>query len=102
MRGFSDANGSWKMICSDRRAFRSASPSRLDEVLAVEARFAVDVGAAAQQLHERLAGRRLAAPGFADERERPAGLQRERDAVDRLHVPDVRFSTPWRIGKCTR
>ena len=41
------------------------------------------------QAQERAADRRLAAPRLADEPERLAALDRERDAVDRLHVADV-------------
>ena len=56
-----------------------------------------DVGAVEDDLprgrlvepQERAADRRLAAARLADQPERLAALDRERDAVDRLHVPDV-------------
>ena len=41
------------------------------------------------QAQEGAADRRLAAPGLADEPERLAALDPERDAVDGLHVADV-------------
>jgi hypothetical protein len=44
MRGLSDAKGSWKMICTSRRAARSASPSSCEQVAAVQQGLALDLG----------------------------------------------------------
>ena len=36
LRGFSDAYGSWKIICMSRRSSRSSPPLQLGDVVAVE------------------------------------------------------------------
>ena len=72
-RGFSDEIGSWKIIFMRVRVLRSSSPSSL--VMSVPSNSTLpDFGA--RQLHDRLAGRRLAATRLADEAERLARLAR--------------------------
>ena len=86
VRGSSDANGSWKMICIRRRNGLSLLPLERRDVGAVEhdaARGRLD------QPQQRAADRRLATARLADEAERLAATDREADVVDRLHVADL-------------
>ena len=85
IRGSSEPYGSWKMICIRRRILRSPSDLRLDQVDAVEGDLALRRLA---QPDQRAPGRALAAAGLADQPERLAATDGERDAVDRLHRPD--------------
>ena len=83
LRGFSDAYGSWKIICISRRNGRSSfrdscvmsAPSNIDR----PARRLVEA-------HEQAAEGRLAAARLADHAERLAPAHLERDAVDRVHL----------------
>ena len=85
-RGFSDAYGSWKIICIRFRSGRSSLSPRC--VMSVPSKTIVPpVGS-----YRRRSARPtvdLPQPGLADEAERLAALDSERDAVDRLHVADV-------------
>ena len=71
-RGFSDENGSWKMICSRVRAWRSASPSSAPRSVSPSCDAA---GGDRRQPHHRERGRRLAGARFADERQRGAAAR---------------------------
>ena len=82
MRGLRLANGSWKIICMRLRCSRRARLAELEDILAVEQHRAAQ---RLDQPHHRAAGRRLAAAGFADQRQRLAGLQAEGDVLDRVH-----------------
>ena len=82
MRGLSEANGSWKMICSAPRRPRMSRIGQREEVAAFEVHGAR--GRLEQAQHEP-AGRRFAAARFADERQRLADGDLEAHAVDRPH-----------------
>ncbi len=90
-RGDSDPNGSWKTICMSLRKGRI---SRVGE--AVDAFSNVgDRPFGGDEPQDREPERRLAGAGFADDAERLAGAQLERQAVDRLDVVD---RAPQRAG----
>ena len=82
MRGLRLANGSWKIICMCLRALAQLVPVELQHVLAVEQDRA---GYGLDQPHDRAAGGGLAAAGFADKRQRLAGLHAEGDVLDGMH-----------------
>ena len=78
-RLFSDAYGSWKTICISRRSRRSSRGGRREDVGRVE------VDAARGRLVEpeqQPRERRLARAGLADEPDRLAAVEHERDVVD--------------------
>jgi len=87
-----------------RHAVATDGPALLDrhleDVLAVEQNLAGGVGGVArQQLHGREGGDRLAAAGLADHAQRFAGVQVERDAVDRLgHAAAADFKVGAKIS----
>ena len=86
VRGSSDANGSWKMICIRRRNGLSCCSRQRRDVGAVEQ----DPAAGRlDQPQERATDGRLAAARLADEAERLAATDGEADVVDRLHVADL-------------
>ena len=82
MRGLSEANGSWKMICMSRQSARNAPMCERADVLALKPDFA---GGRLDQAQDAAAGGRFAGAGFADEAERLALLDVEADAVDGMH-----------------
>ena len=84
LRGFSDANGSWKTICISRRSGRSRSRRSPCVMSVPRKRIVPSVGL--EQPQHRARQRRLAAARLADEAERLALAQRERHVVDRVHV----------------
>ena len=91
IRGFSDPNGSWKMICIFRRSGRSSSWLSVGDVAALEldrSRRRLD------QAEDRPAKRRLAAAGLADEAEDLARADVEVDAVDRVDRRDLALEEP--------
>ena len=96
LRGLSEANGSWKIICicAAHRAQVAARPA--DELLACESHRA---GRRGRQLQDRPAQRRLAAPGFADQPECFAFAEREADAVDRAHPCDLAVDDHARLDR---
>ncbi len=80
-RGLSDEIGSWKIICIRVRASRMSLRDIVVRLLALELDGApVRPG----ELHDRPAGRALAAPGLADEAERFAAPDVEADAGHRV------------------
>ena len=84
MRGFSDAYGSWKIICARLRKRLSAAPLSVLDLLAVEAHRAV--GGPVQAEHGA-AGGGLAGARLADQGQRLAARDLEADAVDGMqHV----------------
>ena len=80
--GFSDANGSWKIIWTRRQYARNARPPRTVIGLAVQPDVA---GGARVELGQQPGHRRLAGAGLADQRGHPAPAQGEVDVVDRVH-----------------
>src|SRR5712691_3196253 len=78
-------------ILEDGRDPPPADPAHLGlallyQILALELDAAAhDTGARREQADDRVAGRGLAATGFSDEAEGLSGLDREADAVHRLH-----------------
>ena len=63
-------------------------PAQADQVLALEEDLpARDLRGLAQDLHDRVPGRRLAAAGLAGEADDLAGVDGEVDVVDRAHAP---------------
>ena len=91
MRGFSDAYGSWKTICSSRRTGRIWPALEVRDVAALEDDLP---GRRLEQLDDRAAERRLAAAGLADDTERLAAVTVEVDAVDGAHLADVALEDP--------
>ena len=96
MRGFSDEYGSWKTIWMSARYGRIARRLKRARSAGPEAalieNLALDLDAVthrAQDVDDGAADGRLAAAGFADEPERLAATERERDAVDRSHLADA-------------
>ena len=86
LRGFSDEYGSWKIICISRRSSISCLALDVGDLLALE----LDRAAGrVEQPQQQAAGGRLAAAGLADEAERLAALDVERDAVDGVHGADL-------------
>src|SRR5258708_37688175 len=81
LRGFSDAYGSWKTICTSPRIGRSA-PGEPRDVLAVE-----DDRSAGQLLppDDATAEGGFAAAGLADQAERLPGPDLDADVVDGVH-----------------
>ena len=65
--------------------------ARAEQFLAPKADGTADARLVRQQTDDRERGDRLAGPRFADERQRAAGRQRKRHAVDRLRHPAVRL-----------
>ena len=88
LRGLRLANGSWKIICMRRRTARRPRLPSPSDVLALEADRA---GGRLDQPQDRAAGRRLAAAGLADQRQRLAGAAARRTR-----------SRPRGRGRCTR
>ena len=86
IRGSRLAYGSWKIICIRRRRRRSSAP--LTSVTSTPSKTIRPAGRRVEP-DDRPAGRALAAARLADQAERLAAAQRERDAVDRPHVADV-------------
>ena len=85
-RGFSDAYGSWKIICMSRRSPRSSLP--LSAVMSWPSnQILPSVGI--EQPHHDARERGLAASGLADQAERLAGIDLEVHTVDRVHVADL-------------
>ena len=80
MREFSDAYGSWNTICTRRRNFSSSLPRRLNGSMPSK-RTVPDVRALQHQ--QCPCQRGLSAAGLADQAERLAALEVERDAVER-------------------
>ena len=87
MRGSSDAYGSWNISCRSRRASLQratcGASSMSSPVEADRAR------RRPMQRHDQPADRRLPAARLADEPERLAAADAERDVRDRLHRPDL-------------
>ena len=82
-RGLSDEIGSWKIICMRVRACAHVVAAHLGQLPAFEHhRAAGGTG----QLHDRPAGRALAAAGLADDAERLATQDIETDAADRVDL----------------
>ena len=96
LRGFSDANGSWKIICIWRRSGRS---SRRDRPTSSSPRNRTDPDVGVRQLEDRPAQRRLAAAGFADQTECFAFAQGQADAVDRAHPGDLALDHHPRLDR---
>ena len=82
IRGFSEAKGSWKTACTERRYSRSPGPPRACRSRPSK-RMTPPVGCSRQK-HE-LGGRGLAAARLTHEAERPTGWDLEGDAVHRAH-----------------
>ena len=83
MRGLRLENGSWKTTCTSRRSGPQLPGRQVVDAPAVEHHLAVgDV----EQPQDGLADRGLAAARLADQRQRLALADRERDAVDGVHV----------------
>ena len=89
--GLSDVIGSWKIIAIRLpRSSRSALVVQADQLPALQAdRACRRCGRRRQQPHDRQRGDALAAAGLADDRQRPAGLDAEVDAVDRREIAAV-------------
>ena len=87
MRGLSEANGSWKTICIERRCGRSSALPRW-VMSSPLSRMLPPVGSTSRRMAAR--HRRFAAAGFADQPERFADAEREADAVDGMHGADAR------------
>ena len=82
MRGSSDSAGSWKIIWKFRRSGRSARWLGVGDVGVLEMDAA---GRRLEQPDDGLAERGFPAAGLADEAERFAGRDVQRDAVHRAH-----------------
>ena len=94
MRGFSEENGSWKIICIARRYGRSAALPRWVS-RAVEPDRA---GGRLDQPQHGACDRRFAAAELADQAERLALADREADAVDRVDCADGAAQQPCAPG----
>ena len=87
LRGLRLAIGSWKIICMRWRAARSRARSRSRDILPFEQDGAAD---RLDQAQDRAPRRRLAAAGFADQRQRLAARRAKRHILDRVHArPDA-------------
>ena len=96
-RGLSEAYGSWKTICIRCAADAARASPRC--VMSWPSKTDRAAGRLVQP-QDRAAEGGLAAAGLADQAERLAALDRQRDAVDRLDAPTWRSrSSPLRIGK---
>ena len=85
LRGFSEANGSWKIICISRRSVPEIAALGVGDVLALELDRALG---RVVQAHHHAGERRLAAPRLPHQPERLALVDLQVDAVDRVHVAD--------------
>ena len=85
LRGFSDAKGSWKIICISRRSPRRSPPLTLRDVLALE--LDRPLGRVVQA-HEHASERRLAAPRLPHQAHRLALEDVQVDTVHRVDVAD--------------
>jgi hypothetical protein len=96
MRGFSDANGSWKMICMSRRrracrALSSAVTSLPSNQTSPDGRL--------DEAQDATAGRGLAAARFPDEPQRFSRREVEAHPVDRVDPLDLALEQPPLDGK---
>jgi hypothetical protein len=80
MRGSSEPNGSWKIGWARRRTAPSARSGRVSDVLAVEQDA---TGGRFVEPQHQIADRGLAGPGFADQSQDLARIDRKRHARDR-------------------
>ena len=96
LRGFSDANGSWKIICISRRSGRS---SRRERPVMSSPPNRTEPSSRLGQLQDRPAQRRLAAARLAHQPERLALAQREADVVHRLHPGDLAVDHDSRLDR---
>ena len=97
MRGLSEENGSWKMICISRRNGFISRLLKPRDVLPADADRAVG---RLDQPQDGAADGGFAAAGLADQAERLALADREADAIDRQHVLGRAPKKPFLIGKC--
>ena len=99
MRGFSDAYGSWKTICSSRRSPRISLGCR--RWMTSVPRYSTDPQVAGSSRSRSRAGRRLPAPRLAHHA-RASRRRRSRSSGRRRRGParPARRSSPSRIGKC--
>ena len=98
MRGLSDAYGSWKMICIARRCARIASASSANRSTPSKCTVP-DVGSSRRR--SSASGRRFAATGLADQRERFAdGERRSSRRRRRARRRFAAANSPRRTGKC--
>ena len=90
MRGLSEENGSWKIICICRRSGRSALRGRratsISAPLSVRKRISPAVGAIARRMQREVVV--LPQPRLADQRQRLAAVDGEAHVVDRAHLAD--------------
>ncbi len=83
LRGFSDEYGSWKIICISRRSGRSER-CEMREMSLPSKRIVPLVGSRRRSISLR--GRRLAAARLADDAERLAAADGQRDVLDGVHL----------------
>ena len=86
LRGFSDAYGSWKIICMSRPELAELGALERGDVLALEPDLALG---GIEQPHHDARERRLAAARLPDQAERLTGIHLEVHAVDRVDVADL-------------
>ena len=86
-RGFSEPYGSWKIIWISRRTGCICRRGQVGDVLAVEADHVPEV--TGMQPRDAAGQRGLAAAGLADQPERLAAADGQRDPVDGLDVDDL-------------
>jgi hypothetical protein len=95
------ANGSWKMICTVRRALAQRGALQLEQVAAVEQGLAFGLRLAAQQLHDGLAGGGLAAARLTHQRQRLAGATWKDTPPTASKCPSRAAACRLRMGKRT-
>ena len=85
--GLSEVIGSWNTTASERpRSLRRRSRREPHQILAVEHHAAGQFRFLRQQLQDRARQHGLAAAGFADDAERPAGADGQIDMVHRAQI----------------
>ena len=116
MTGFSDVIGSWNTIDICAPQYVAHLPvGQVDGLGALEAdRALAHEVAAGEEAHDRAREHGLAGSGLADDAERLAALERERDTVDGAHEPAVGLEVGldvgdleegalrWRVGEPSR
>ena len=98
--GWRQANGSWKIIETSRpRTWRSSFGDSFRRSRALEEDLAGDVGGRrVEQAHDREARDALARAGLADDAERLAAPEREREVRDRLDDPVARAEADRQVA----
>ena len=99
MRGLSEANGSWKMICMSRRSARSSSLVERGDVLRRRTSTSPEVGSISRRMQRPVVD--LPQPDSPTRPSVSPAVEVEADAVDRMHARrPCATSRPPLTGKC--